>query len=89
MMTRRVTRENSQNYEIKAYFTDMPKLNNLTYSEYLHIAYDIKEMNSTEDKVKDLGINLSDILPESRSLPMSLDYPLTSKKSGEIPLDLS
>ena len=37
MMTRRITRENSQNYEIKAYFADMSKLNNLTYSEYLHI----------------------------------------------------
>ena len=63
-MTRRTTRENSQNYEIKAYFADMSKLNNLTYSEYLHIAHDIKEMNCTEDKVKDLGINLSDFLPE-------------------------
>ena len=65
------------------------KLNDITYSEYLQLAHDVKEMNTTEDKVKDLGINLSDILPESRSLPMSLDYPLTSKKSGEIPLDLS
>ena len=35
----------------------MSKLYNLTYSEDLHIAYDIKEMNTTKDKVKDLGIN--------------------------------
>ena len=46
----------------------MSKLNNLTYSEYLHIAHDIEEMNITEDKEKDLGINLSDFLPEPRSL---------------------
>ena len=40
----------------------------LTYSEYLYITHGIKEMNTTEDKVKDLGINLLDFLPEPRSL---------------------
>ena len=52
----------------KHIFADMSKLNNLTYSEYLHIAHDIKEMNSTVDKVKDLGLNLSDFHPEPSSL---------------------
>ena len=68
-MTRRITRENSHNHETKAYFANMAKLNDITYTEYLHIAHDINETNTTEEKqVKDLGINLSDFLPEPRSL---------------------
>ena len=46
----------------------MSKLNDITSSGYLHILYYIKEINVTEDKVKDLGVNLSDFLPEPRSL---------------------
>ena len=68
MITRRITREISQNYETKAYFANIAKLNDITYSEYLYIAHDIKETNTTGDKVKDQGINLSDFLPEPRSL---------------------
>ena len=42
--------------EIKAYFTNMEKLSDLSYSEYLHIAHDINALNKSEDKVKDCGI---------------------------------
>ena len=70
--TRSLYKENSQDDEITAYFTNMSKLNDITYSEYLHIAHDIKETNGAEDKVKDMGINLSDFLPEPRSLSQVL-----------------
>ena len=66
IMTRSLYKENSQDDEVTAYFTNMSKLNDITYSEYLHIAHDIKEMNTTEDKVKDLGFFLSDFLPEPK-----------------------
>ena len=46
-------------------------------------------MNCTEDKVKDLGINLSDFLPEPRSLSHVLRLSPTLKKSGEMLLDLN
>ena len=71
-MTRSLYKENSQDDEITAYFTYMSKLIDITYSEYLHIAHDIKETNGAEDKVKDMGINLSDFLPEPRSLSQVL-----------------
>ena len=64
----------------------MSKLNNLTYSEYLHIAHDIKEMNYTEDKVKDLGINLSDFLPEPRSLSHVLRLSCSRARSDTMEL---
>ena len=62
------SRHFSQNDETKAHFTKMSKINEKPYSEFLHIAHDMKEMNATEDRVKDIGIILSDFLPEPRSL---------------------
>ena len=47
---------------------NMSKMNDVPYVEYLHIAHDIKELNVSEDRIKDTGINLSDFLPEPRSL---------------------
>ena len=58
----------NQNYTQIAYFTRMSKINDIPYSEFLHIAHDMKEMSATEDRVRDIGINLSDFLPEPRSL---------------------
>ena len=59
-------------------------MNDITYSEYLHIAHDIKETNGAEDKVKDMGINLLDFLPEPRSLSQVLRLsPYIKEKWGE------
>ena len=60
--------KNSQDEELTAYFTNMSKLNDITCSEYLYIAHDIKEINWLEDRVKDMGIHLADFLPEPKSL---------------------
>ena len=70
--------------EIKAYFTNMEKPSDLSYSEYLHIAHDINALNKSEDKVKDCGINVSDFLPEPRSLSQILKMTASTKeKWGE------
>ena len=44
--------------EIKAYFSNMEKPSDLSYSEYLRIAHDINALNKSEDKGKDCGIVL-------------------------------
>ena len=49
IMTRSLYNENSQDDEITAYFTNISRLNDITYSEYLHIAHDIKETNTSLD----------------------------------------
>ena len=67
-MTRSSSRQISQYDETKAYFTKMSKINDMPSSEFLHIAHDMKEMKATEDMIKDIGIKLSDFLPEPRSL---------------------
>ena len=70
--------------EIKAYFTNMEKPSDLSYSEYLHIAHDINALNKSEDKIKDSGINVSDFLPEPRSLSQILKMTASTKdKWGE------
>ena len=59
-------------------------MNDITYSEYLHIAHDINETNTNQDKTKDLGINLSDFLPEPKSLSHVLRLsPHIKEKWGE------
>ena len=84
IMTRSLYKENSQDDEITAYFTNMSKLNDITYSEYLHKAHNIKETNGAEDRIKDMGINLSDFLPEPRSLSQVLRLsPYIKEKWGE------
>ena len=45
----------------------MTKINNITYSEYLHLLHGMKEMNGPENGVMDMGFNLSDFLTEPRS----------------------
>ena len=57
--------------EIKAYFTNMKKPSDLSYSEYLYTAHDINALNISEDKIKYCGINVSDFHPEPRSLSLS------------------
>ena len=65
------------------YFINMTKLNDMAYSEYLHIAHDIKETTGAEDNVKDMGINLSDFLADPRSLSHVLRLsPYTKEKWG-------
>ena len=50
----------------------------------MYIANDIKETNGVEDRVKDIGINLSDFLPEPRSLSQVLRLsPYINEKWGE------
>lgn len=59
-------------------------MNDITYSEYLHKAHNIKETNGAEDRIKDMGINLSDFLPEPRSLSQVLRLsPYIKEKWGE------
>ena len=65
-MTRCTIREKPQKSEIKAFFTNMPRLNDITYSKYLHTVYEIKEMNTIEGRINNMGINLS--VPEATSL---------------------
>ena len=85
MITRSTTRQKTQDDEIKAYFTNMSKINDVPYSELLHIAHGMKEMNATEDsRVKDTGISLSDFLPKPRSLSHVLRLlPHSKDKQGE------
>ena len=84
MMTRSSSRHFSQNDETKAYFTKMSKINEIPYSKFLHIAHDMKQMNATEDRVKNTGINISDFLPEPRSLSHVLRLsPYIKDKWGE------
>ena len=62
----------------------MTKLNDITYSEYLYIVHDIRETNGSEDRAKDMGINLSDFLTELGSLSHVLNLsPYTKEKWGE------
>ena len=76
--------ENQDIEETKAYFTEMRKSTDLPYSEYLHIAHGINVLNKAEDRVKDNGINLSDFLPEPRSLTQILRLsPHTKERWGE------
>ena len=50
----------------------------------MHIALDIKETNGSENRVQDMGINLSDFLPEPRSLSYVVRLSLYMKeKWGE------
>ena len=74
--------------EIKAYFTDMEKPSDLSYSEYLHIAYDINALNRSEDKIKDCRINISDFLSDPRSLSQILRMTRSTKENVEKQLDL-
>ena len=59
--------------KFKAYFTNMEKTSDLSYSKYLHIAHDIDALHKSEERIKDRGIkdrgiNLSDFLPEPKFL---------------------
>ena len=60
-------KDNSQDEEITTYFTNMIKMNVITYSEYLHISHVIKETNG-ENRFQDIRVNLSDFHLEPRSL---------------------
>ena len=62
----------------------MEKPYDLSYSEYLHIAYNINALHKSEDKIKGCGINVSDFLPEPRSLSQILKMSTNTKeKWGE------
>ena len=63
----------------------MRKSTNLSYSEYLHIAYDINVLNQAIDiELKTMGVNLSDFLPEQKSLTQILRLSAyTKEKWGE------
>ena len=71
ILTRSVHRENSQDEEVAAYFIVMTKMNYITYSEYLHIAHEVKEINGSKDRVKEMGINLVDFLLDQDHYLMS------------------
>ena len=55
---------------VHACFANMPKLqhDNLGYTEYLHAVYDLSPTKKNEEKCLDTIINLSDFVPEPKSL---------------------
>ena len=55
---------------IKAYFTSMSKFSDysIPYSEFLYIAHELSSNNRSSDNESDDTINLSDFMPEPKSL---------------------
>ena len=55
-------------------FAQMPKMqdNDMGYTEYLHAAHDLRTTKKDEEKCQDMAINLSDFIPEPRSLSQIL-----------------
>ena len=65
------------------YFTNMTKVNGITYFEFLHISHGIKEMNGSKGRVKDMELNLPNFLPEPRSLSHVSRLSPNIKENGE------
>ena len=56
---------------VNAYFAKMPRMqeDNIGYTEYIHAAHDLQSTKKNEEKHQDAAINLSDVIPEPKSLP--------------------
>ena len=68
---------------ITTFFAEMSKENDLTYSEYLCMTHDIKEVTDSQNKSLDNNINLSDFMPEPSSLNQVLRLsPHTKERWG-------
>ena len=74
-----------QKQMIKAYFSSMEKFSDssLPYSEFLYIAHELSSTNKIIDVSKDEDINLSDFMPEPKSLSQILKLsPAVKEKLG-------
>ena len=52
----------------------MPRMqeDDMGYTEYLFATYDLRLAKKNEDKSQDIAINLSDFIPDPKSLPQIL-----------------
>ena len=75
--------KNNKDEIITAFFTQMSREQNLSFSEYLFLAHDMKEISDSQNKTIDNNINLSDFMPEPSSLNQVLRLsPHTKEKWG-------
>ena len=75
--------KNNKDEIITAFFTQMSREQKLTFSEYLFLAHDMKEISDSQNKTIDNNINLSDFMPETSSLNQVLRLsPHTKEKWG-------
>ena len=80
------------NQIITTSFAEMSKEHNLTYSEHLYMAHDIKEVTDFQSKSMDnSNINLFEFMPKPSSLNITkfYVYHIISKKDGVQPSDLN
>ena len=61
---------NEDSMIVHAYFAKMPRMqeDNMGYTEYLHAANDLQSTKKNEEKHQDAAINLSNFIPEPKSL---------------------
>ena len=59
---------------VYAYFAKIPRMqeDNMGYTEYLHAVHDLQSTKKNKEKHQDAAINLSDFIPEPKSLPQIL-----------------
>ena len=57
------------------------------YTEYVHAVYDLSSIKKNEEKCLDTIINLSDLVPEPKSLSqvLRLNGIIKEKKGGGVP----
>ena len=76
---------NEDSMIVHTYFAKMPRMqdDNMGYTEYLHAAHDLQSTKKNEERYQDTVINLSDFIPEPKSLPQILKWINIYKKWGE------
>ena len=69
---------------IKAFFASLPKSasSDTPHTEFLHAVHDLNISGRREDSIQDLIINLSDFVPEPKSLSQVLRLSSNVKKNG-------
>ena len=65
-----------------------PTDDSLSFPEYLNVARELNEIKKDKDIETDKHVNLSDFIPEPRSLSQILRMPPLLKKNGEKQSDL-
>ena len=73
--------------KVEAYFTTMKNCpEDINNAEYMNIAHEKIQTYKTMDKNQDTQINLSDFVPEPKSLSQVLRLSQLSEKNGAYPL---
>ena len=78
--------KNDSSTKISAFFTSMcrPSEDSLSFPEYLNVAHELSQIKKDEDKEIEKQVNLSDFIPEPRSLLQILRMSSSTKdKWGE------